>query len=125
MNMNQMDWENDLIQQLLLKHITMLMDYLKCLWAEAIACAIYLYNRLPHRGIENKFPIQMLDGKGPLPVHYLYSFGCKVYIHIPHEARPVGSILQPRATEGIFIEYIPSIKIFRIYLSDKCLIHNS
>jgi hypothetical protein len=88
----------------------MLMDHPKFLWAEAIACATYLYDHLPHRGIENKFPIQMLDSIDPPPFHHLHPFGCKAYIHIPDEARPSGSKLQPRAVEGIFVGYTPSSK---------------
>jgi hypothetical protein len=48
-----------------------------------------------------------------------------IYIHIPDEARPAGSKLQPRATEGIFVGYTPSSKIFHIYLPDKRSIRNS
>jgi hypothetical protein len=54
----------------------------------------------------------MLDSIGPPPVHHFHPFGCKAYIHIPDEARPAGSKLQPRATEGIFVGYILSSKIF-------------
>jgi hypothetical protein len=103
----------------------MLMDHPKFLWAEAIACATYLYDHLPHRGIENKFPIRMLDSIDPPPFHHLHPFGCKAYIHTLDEARPSGSKLQPRAVEGIFVGYTPSSKIFRIYLPDKCSIRNS
>jgi hypothetical protein len=103
----------------------MFMDYLKFLRVEAIAGATYLYNCLPYHGIENKFPIQILDSIGPPPIYYLDPFGCKVYIHIPDEARPTSSKLQPRATEGIFVGYPVSSKIFSIYLPNKRLIRNS
>jgi hypothetical protein len=104
---------------------TILMDYPKFLWAKTIAYATYLYNRLLHHGIENKFVIQMLDCIDPPPVHHLYPFSCKAYIHIPDEARPAGSKLQPRATKRIFVEYTSSSKIFRIYFPHKHLIPNS
>jgi hypothetical protein len=103
----------------------MLIDHLKFLWAEAIACTTYLYNHLPHRRIENTFRIEMLDSIDPPPVYHLHSFGCKAYIHISDEARPASSKLQPRAVEETFVRYTPSFKIFRTYLPDKQSIYHS
>jgi hypothetical protein len=52
----------------------MLIDHPKFLCAEAIPCATYLYNRQSHWGIENTFPILMLDSIGAPPVHHLHLF---------------------------------------------------
>lgn len=79
---------------------------------------MYLYNRTPHRTIENQTHIELLNGIIPSITH-LHTFGCKVYTHIPSETRPSGSKLLPRAVEGIFVGYTGSSNIFRIYLPKK------
>jgi hypothetical protein len=56
--------------------------------------------------------------------HHLHPFSCKAYVHIPDEARPSGSKLQPRAIEGIFVGYTASSKIYLIYIPDKHIIKN-
>jgi hypothetical protein len=103
----------------------MLMDYLKFLWAEAIAYTTYLYNRLPHHEIDNRFPIEVLHNTTLPPVHHLYYFYYKAYIHIPDRARSSSSKLQPRTMERILVGYTPSTKIYRIYIRDKCTIKNT
>ncbi|KAI0993801.1 hypothetical protein K3495_g14383 [Podosphaera aphanis] len=40
----------------------MLLDLPKFLWAEAIATAVYLYNRTPHRTIDYQSPIELING---------------------------------------------------------------
>ncbi|KAI0994197.1 hypothetical protein K3495_g13985, partial [Podosphaera aphanis] len=97
----------------------MLLNFPKFLWAESIATAVYLYNRTPHRTIDYRSPLELLDNTSPPAVSHLHSFGCKVFVHIPVESRPSGSKLQPRATEGYFVGYTDSCKIFRIYIPSK------
>lgn len=57
---------------------TMLIDFPKFLWAEAIATSVYLYNRTPHRTINYQSPIELLDGVPPPMIDHLHAFGCKV-----------------------------------------------
>lgn len=98
---------------------TMLLDFPKFLWAEAIATSIYLYNRTPHRSLNYKSPIELLNNVPPPTLEHLHTFGCKAYVHIPIEIRPSGSKLQARAIEGIFVGYTNSSKVFRIYIPSK------
>jgi hypothetical protein len=83
-----------------------------------------LYNRLPHHGIDNWFPIEVLYNTTLPPVHRLHPFGWKAYVHIPDKARPSGSKLQPRVLEGILVGYTSSTKIYCIYIPDKRTIKN-
>lgn len=81
---------------------TLLIDFPKVLWAEAIATSVYLYNRTPHRTNEYRSPIELLDDSSAPSASNFRTFGCKVYVHIPKETRSSGSKLQPRAIEGNF-----------------------
>ena len=98
---------------------TMLLDFPKFLWAESIATAVYLYNRTPHRTIEYRSPLEVLENVPPPTITHLHKFGSKVFVHIPAEARPSGSKLSPTAIEGNFVGYTNSNKIFRIYIPSK------
>ncbi|KAI1001524.1 hypothetical protein K3495_g6675 [Podosphaera aphanis] len=97
----------------------MVLDFPKFLWAEAKATSVYLYNRTLHRMIEYQSLIELHDGSLPPMVSHLYFFGYRAYVHIPNEARPSGSRLQPRAIEGIFVGYAESSKFFQIYIPSK------
>ena len=54
------------------------------LWAEAARTVVYVQNRTPHRGLENKNPEEVFSGKKP-EVNHLRIFSYPVYIHIPKE----------------------------------------
>ncbi|POS85882.1 hypothetical protein EPUL_002865, partial [Erysiphe pulchra] len=54
-------------RKIVTKARAMLLDLPRFLWAEVTASAVYLYNRIPHRTIENKLPIELLYGiKSPI-----------------------------------------------------------
>lgn len=99
----------------------LLLNKPKFLWAEAISTTVYLYNRTPHKAIDNKLPIELLNGETPSIAH-LHVFGQRVYVHIPEETRHSGSKLQPRAIAGIFVGYTRSSKIYRIYIPEKRIV---
>ncbi|KAI0992034.1 hypothetical protein K3495_g16152, partial [Podosphaera aphanis] len=89
------------------------------LWAEAIATACYLKNRLPHARLpENTTPYEALQGKKPT-IHHLQPFGRNCYVHIHKDSRPPRTKLLPRALEGKFVGYTKSNKIFRIWIPSK------
>src|SRR5258705_702976 len=87
-------------------------------WSEAIATAVYLKNRVPHKAVKESTPYEALHGNKPT-IQHLQPFGRKCYVHIPEEKRPDGSKLLPRALEGKFIGYTESNKIFRIYIPSQ------
>ena len=88
------------------------------LWAEAVATAIYLRNRLPNRSIGKSMSYESLYNKKPL-INHLRPYGTKVFVHLPEEKRQAGTKLMPRAIEGYHIGYISSDKIFRIYIPSE------
>ncbi|KAI0992382.1 hypothetical protein K3495_g15804, partial [Podosphaera aphanis] len=50
----------------------MLLNFPKSLWAESIATAVYLYNRTPHRTIDYRSPLELLDNTSPPAVSHLH-----------------------------------------------------
>ncbi|KAI0523320.1 hypothetical protein KFK09_005715 [Dendrobium nobile] len=79
------------------------------LWAEAIATANYLVNRLPSSSIENQIPFHRLHGHPPNYTH-LRTFGCQCFPWLcPYAANK----LSPRSHECIFIEYSPFHKGYK------------
>ena len=74
------------------------------------ATAVYLKNRLPHSAVKDQTPYEVLHGKKPT-ISHLQLFGTECFVHIPEEARPSGSKLQPRAEKGWFVGYNESTKI--------------
>ena len=83
----------------------------KSFWAEAMATATYLINRLPSESIKNSIPYELWYEK-PLSskqLKLLKPFGCKVNIQIPKEWRPALSKVNTRSTFGCFIGYHSSV----------------
>ena len=88
------------------------------LWAEAVATAVYLRNRLPNRSIGNSTPYESLYKQKP-SIHHVRPYGTKCFVHIPEEARKAGTKLLPRAIEGYLVGYTSSDKIYRIYIPSQ------
>ena len=88
------------------------------LWSEAINTAVYIKNRIPHKSVKEFSPYEALHGN-KLSIQDLQPSGRKCYVHIPVEQRSPGSKLLPRDLEVIFIGYIESTKIFRIYIPSQ------
>ncbi|PKU78648.1 Retrovirus-related Pol polyprotein from transposon TNT 1-94 [Dendrobium catenatum] len=81
------------------------------LWAEAIATANYLVNRLPSSAILNQTPFYRLHGHHPNYTH-LRTFGCQCFPWLrPYTANK----LLPRSQECTFIGYSP------VHKGYKCL----
>ena len=68
-------------------------------WSYALRHAVYLKNRLPHRGI-NKFPYEAMNGQKPNLSH-LRVFGSKVTVQ--NEDRKAK--LDPNNTQGLFMTF--------------------
>jgi len=88
------------------------------LWAEAIATAVYLRNRIPNRSIGKTTPYESLYNKKPL-IKHLRPYGTKCFVHLPGEKRQRGTKLLPRAIEGYLIGYTSSDKIYRVYIPSQ------
>ena len=88
------------------------------LWAEAIATAVYLRNRLPNRSIRKSTHYEFLYHKKP-SINHLRPYGTKVFVHLPEEKRLPGTKQMPRVIEGYLIGYTSSDKIYRIYIPSK------
>jgi len=88
------------------------------LWAEAIATAVYLRNRLPNQFIGKSRPYESLYNKKP-SIYHLRPYGTKCFVHLPEEKRQPGTKLMPRAMEGYRIGYTSSDKIYRIYIPSQ------
>ena len=57
----------------------------KNFWAETLACACYLVNRLPSSAIEDKTPLEVWSGKATQDYDSLRVFGCLAYYHIKED----------------------------------------
>nr|GEW54253.1 integrase, catalytic region, zinc finger, CCHC-type, peptidase aspartic, catalytic [Tanacetum cinerariifolium] len=81
------------------------------LWAEAVATACYTQNRSIIRLRQDKKPNELLYDKLP-DLSFFYVFGALCYL--TNDSENLGK-LQPKADIGIFIDYAPIKKAFRIY----------
>lgn len=68
-------------------------------WAEAVACAVYLINRCPTKGLKDRTPLEAWSGKKP-DVSHLRIFGSIAYKHVPEQER---SKLDDRSEKFVFI----------------------
>jgi len=70
-------------------------------WEDAINTSNYIHNRLPHRGIKNRIPFEILN-KTKVNYSNIRVFDCKVFFFIPKAFR---SKFDNNAAPGIFIGY--------------------
>ena len=80
-------------------------------WVEAVACSVYLLNRLPTTSLKMKVPQEAWSGT-KLNVAHLRTFGCIAYAHIPSELRKK---LDDKSEKCIFTRYSETYKAYRIY----------
>ena len=86
----------------------------KNFWAEALAYACYLVNRLPSSAIGEKTPLEAWSEKTAADYDLLWVFGCPTYYHVKDDK------LDPRAKKGVFVGFKRGIKGFKIWdLTDK------
>ena len=70
--------------------------------SEAIKCASYIKNRVPHNNIDGITPFKSWSGHIPYVTHFGI-FGSKAWARIPTEKRKA---LKPQSQECIFVVYI-------------------
>ena len=98
----------------------------KSFWAEAMATAAYVINRLPSSSIDNAIPYELwhnktLDSK---ELKLLKPFGCLVNIHIPEQRRKPLSKVDTRSTFGCFIGYHTSVSHKIWDFERKCFVNS-
>jgi hypothetical protein len=89
----------------------------KQLWSEAAKHAAYTKNRLPHKSLQGKAPMELWKPGINISEErkFLRSFGEKVWIHLPE----VKDKLAARALEGQIVGYTSTHGIYRVYCKDK------
>jgi len=80
----------------------------KKIWAEALAYACYLVNRLPSFAIGGKTPLKVWSGKAAQDYDSLRVFGCSAYYHIKEDK------LDPRAKKSVFVGFKKGVKGYKI-----------
>ncbi|KAM1744384.1 hypothetical protein ACFX11_011278 [Malus domestica] len=83
----------------------------KELWAEAVACAVYLSNRSPTRSVWGKTPQEAWSGRKP-GISHLRVFGSIAHVHVPDKRR---TKLDDKSEKFIFIGYDSNSKGYKLY----------
>ena len=76
----------------------------KNFWAEILAYACNLINRLPSSAIGDKTPLKVWSEKAAQYYNLLKVFRCLVYYHVKEDK------LDPRAKKGVFIGFKKRVK---------------
>jgi hypothetical protein len=80
-------------------------------WAEAVATAVYVLNRLPTKGVAGMTPYEAWYGKKPV-VHHLCTFG---YIAHVKNSSPNLKKLDDRSRAMVFVGYEQGTKGYWVY----------
>ena len=89
-------------------------------WAEAVATAAYVRNRMIHSNVQGGVPEGLWMGRQP-SVRHLKVFGCLAYGHLPAQGRKK---LEPRARACVFVGYSNRTKGYRLWdPSTKDVVH--
>ena len=87
----------------------------KMYWAEAVATAAYIQNRLPTSVLKQETPYERWCGKKP-DMRHMRVFGCVAYAHIPDEHRRK---LDKKTEKLRFVGYANNAKGYRLYDEEK------
>ena len=79
-------------------------------WAEAINCAAYIQNRVPHKQLDGMTPFEAWSGHNPDVTHFRI-FGSRAWARIPTETR---KDLQPQSQECLFVGYFEDSKRYKL-----------
>jgi len=79
----------------------------KNFWAEALAYACYLVNRLPLSAIESKTPLEIWSKKAAQDYNLLRVFGCSACYYVKEDK------LDPRAKKVVFVGFKRGIKGYK------------
>ena len=79
-------------------------------WAEAINCASYIQNRVPHKKLDGITPFEAWSGHKPNVTHFRI-LGSNTWARIPTEKRKA---LQPQRKECLFVGYSEYFKGYKM-----------
>ncbi|KAH9294951.1 hypothetical protein KI387_038539, partial [Taxus chinensis] len=79
-------------------------------WAEAVNCANYIQNRVPHKAVRGMTPFEAWFGCKP-DVEHFRVFGSKAMARIPKKKRKA---LEPQSKPCIFVGYPDGVKGYRL-----------
>ena len=79
-------------------------------WAEAINCAAYIQNRVPHKQLDGMTPFEAWSGN-KLDVTHFRIFGSRAWARIPTEKR---KDLEPQSQECLFVGYSEDSKGYNL-----------
>jgi len=89
------------------------------LWAEAVACSVFIHNRTLNKWNQMKTPFEQIFQRKPF-LGSLRVFGCKAYSQIPDQKRTVWT---PKGQRMVFVGYDPiCTRKFRLYDPSTCSI---
>ena len=71
-------------------------------WADAVATAVYILNRIPTKALTGKTPFEAWLGRRPNLSH-LRRFGCDANLHVPDAQR---TKLKPKTRLCMFLGYV-------------------
>lgn len=82
----------------------------KSYWAEAVAYATYIQNRIPHKAVIGKTPYELWTGLKP-DISNMRVFGSPAFARVPKDLR---TKFDPKSTLCIFIGFSDGIKGFKL-----------
>ena len=90
------------------------------LWDEAVKCALYLQNRVPHKSMVGATPFEALHRHKPNASHLRF-FGSKSWARIPLDKRKA---FQDQSSECILLGYVEDGKAYKLMevATRKCFI---
>ena len=93
------------------------------LWAEAVKCAPYIHNRVPHKSVIGATPFEALHGNKP-DVSHLIFFGSKSWDKIMIDKKKA---FQAQSGECILLGYVEDAKAYKLMelATRKCFIEFS
>ena len=87
----------------------------KRFWKQAVGNCIYVQNRVPHKSLDMKCPLDVWEGKvKPLGerTKYIRTFGCEAFVHVPKESRKK---LGSRARRAVYLGVSPNKKCWQFW----------
>lgn len=110
----QMNGKTERLNEILIHTATSLLEGAKLsrkFWEDATNTVSYIYNRIPHKPINNKIPFELLF-KEKVNYNNIRTFGCRVIFLIPKQQKHK---LDNSASQGIFIGYTQNPNAYRIF----------